>query len=221
MKKDDASPEISGARRALNLTGNEPMLKGVYQKVQADQLGAYKAKNLRLLINMMSLQQQFRLQIWCARVAVRKAYEVLPIFEALYPDDKRPREAVEAAESWIANPEIAFTHVGLLESAYMEANDAVEEAHKAHLARQDLASSAAESAAAAALSTVRTAFTAAYDATLRTTELFRGVCESACVAKLDDVLVDWKPTWQTFRVHRRSTRKALLRAAYVILQGER
>ncbi len=221
MSIDDSSPEISGARRALNLSGNEPMLKGIYQQVRADQLGAYQAKNLRALINMMSLRQQFRLQIWCAQVAVRKAYAVLPIFEAQYTQDKRPREAIEAADRWIANPAVAFEQVGLLEGAYMDANDAVEAAHQRHLEADDFASGAAESAAAAALSTVRTAFTAAYDATLRTTEFFRAVCESACVAQLDDVLVDWKPTWKTFRVHRRSARKAVLRAAYVILQGER
>jgi hypothetical protein len=32
------------------------------------------------------------------------AYSVLPIYEAKYPEDYRPRKAIEAAEQWVDNP---------------------------------------------------------------------------------------------------------------------
>jgi hypothetical protein len=38
-----------------------------------------------------------QLGVFCAR-------EVLPVFEARFPGDDRPRRAVEAAEAWIADP---------------------------------------------------------------------------------------------------------------------
>ena len=37
-------------------------------------------------------------------VALRAARRVLPIFEAKYPDDPRPRVALELAEKWLADP---------------------------------------------------------------------------------------------------------------------
>ena len=38
------------------------------------------------------------------RYAVFAAREVLPIFEIKYPNDNRPRKAIESAEAWLANP---------------------------------------------------------------------------------------------------------------------
>ena len=39
-----------------------------------------------------------------ARYAVFAAESVLPIYEREYPDDKRPRAAIDAAKAWLANP---------------------------------------------------------------------------------------------------------------------
>ena len=38
------------------------------------------------------------------RIAVACAEHILPIFEARYPDDTRPRLAIDAAKAWLANP---------------------------------------------------------------------------------------------------------------------
>jgi len=38
------------------------------------------------------------------RFAIFAAREVLPIFEIKYPNDNRPRKAIESAEAWLANP---------------------------------------------------------------------------------------------------------------------
>ncbi len=38
------------------------------------------------------------------RLAIYSAELVLGIFEKAYPDDKRPREAIEAAKVWLDNP---------------------------------------------------------------------------------------------------------------------
>ena len=37
----------------------------------------------------------------CRRYAIFAARKVLPVFEKLYPDDKRPRQAIEAAEGFL------------------------------------------------------------------------------------------------------------------------
>lgn len=57
--------------------------------------------------------------IWCA-------YRVLPIFEAVYPDDKRPRIALETAEKYLSgNATLEELHNARIESAlaYRPCND--------------------------------------------------------------------------------------------------
>jgi hypothetical protein len=39
-----------------------------------------------------------------ASLAIEAAERVLPIFEEAYPDDTRPRKAIEAARAWLQNP---------------------------------------------------------------------------------------------------------------------
>lgn len=211
------SPEISGMRANLNLTGNEPMLKGVYNKAQADKHGAYLAWNPKALIEMMNADQHARFNVWCIRVALRKAYRVLPLFEVLYPDDKRPRQALEAAQSWHDHPVSTPESINGLAVPYFEATTAVHDAHEAERQHKDMASAKAESAALAALNTVRAAHSSACGTTLRTTELLRQVGTSSCTAEFDDILVEWKPTWTTMKIQRRSMRRAIRRAAYMIV----
>ncbi len=40
----------------------------------------------------------------CVEIAVYSARLCLDKFERKYPDDKRPRKAIEAAENWLINP---------------------------------------------------------------------------------------------------------------------
>ena len=55
----------------------------------------------------------------CVQYAVYAAELVLPIFEGAYPDDKRPRLAIEAAKSWLENPtlENAATYAAAADAA--------------------------------------------------------------------------------------------------------
>ncbi len=75
----------------------------------------------------------------CVRFAIDCAERALPIFEAEYPKDKRPREAIEAAKAWLVDPSIDTT------TASMAADDAAAKA-----AYADAAAYAANAAAYAA-----------------------------------------------------------------------
>jgi len=100
----DKSPELSGARDDLPISGREPVLTGHNARVLADRRGAYLAGNLKALIEMMSDTQQTRFKQWCIKIAVRKARSLLPIYERHYPYDRRPRTAVDAVERWLREP---------------------------------------------------------------------------------------------------------------------
>ncbi len=60
------------------------------------------------------------------KLACMFARDVLPLYEARYPQDTRPRQAIEAAEAWIANP----TDEAAGEAAWAAARAAGEAAHK-------------------------------------------------------------------------------------------
>jgi len=47
--------------------------------------------------DVLTHQEQVQFAIYCARRS-------LPNFERQHPDDKRPREAVDAAEAWLSDP---------------------------------------------------------------------------------------------------------------------
>ena len=49
------------------------------------------------LVRFMSHTQQVRYACFAARLS-------LPLYEKVYPEDDRPRKAIEAAEAWVANP---------------------------------------------------------------------------------------------------------------------
>ena len=72
------------------------------------------------------------------QIAIDCALHVLPKFEAKYPNDKRPRLAIEAAQGWIKNPTTGAAH-----AAYAAAH-AADAAHAAHAA--DAADAAAYAA---------------------------------------------------------------------------
>ena len=66
------------------------------------------------------------------RYAIFAAREVLPIYEAKHPADKRPRKAIEAAEEWLANPCAAAA-----DAAYAAADAAYAAADAAYAAAAD------------------------------------------------------------------------------------
>ena len=74
------------------------------------------------------------------RYAVFAAREALPIFEAKYPEDNRPRKAIEAAEEWLANPcaETAFAAFAAADAAAYAAFAAADAARAARAARDEL-----------------------------------------------------------------------------------
>ncbi len=84
----------------------------------------------------------------CVQIAVFSARQVLPLFEERHPNDKRPQQAIEAAEAWINNPskENAYAAAAAYASAaYAYASDADADAY----ASADAAAASASAASAA------------------------------------------------------------------------
>jgi hypothetical protein len=90
--------------------------------------------------------ESVRLAIFCAELS-------LPKFEKKYHDDKRPRQAIEAAKAWLANPSSA--------SAWAAARAAASAASAESAA---IAASAASAESAASAATAATAESAAWAA---------------------------------------------------------
>ena len=90
-------------------------------------------------------QVQIRFAILCAE-------EVLPIFEAEFPEDPRPREAIEAAKEYLKNPTAAYA---------ADAADAADAAAYAAAAAAYAADADADADAAAAYAASRAADAAA------------------------------------------------------------
>lgn len=80
----------------------------------------------------------------CVQYAVFAAEQVLHIFEAKYPNDNRPRLAIQAAKDWLINPcEIAAAHT----AAYATARTAViATSYATDYAAADAAANAADAA---------------------------------------------------------------------------
>ena len=97
---------------------------------QNDHTNGYTA-----LSKLMTKNQRVKWAIYCAE-------QVLPIFETKYPDDKRPRQAVEAAKKYLKNPTAAYAAAAYAAAAY--AADAADAAYAA-----DVAADAANAANAA------------------------------------------------------------------------
>ncbi|MBU2527694.1 MAG: hypothetical protein KKC03_13945 [Bacteroidetes bacterium] len=104
-------------------------------------------------------------------LAIYAAELVLPIYEKEYPDDKRPRNAIEAAKAYLRKPSAAYAayaaHAAYAADAAAHAADAAYAA--AHAAAHAAASAAhaahdAHAAAYAAASAAHAAHAAAYAA---------------------------------------------------------
>ena len=117
------------------------------------------------LLKMLIADRQFLWAIWLlqkilpridlVRLAVFSAEQVIEIFEKKYPDDDRPRKAIEAAKKYIKNP--------TADAAYA-AHAARAAAHAARAADAARAAYAAAHAAYAAARDARAAADAAYAA---------------------------------------------------------
>ena len=80
----------------------------------------------------------------CMRIAIFSAREVLHIFEVKYPEDKRPRKAIEAVETCLKDPSERNRELASYASA--------DAAYAAASAASDAASASADAAAYAASS---------------------------------------------------------------------
>lgn len=99
----ERSPELSNARSSL-LTGDEPILSGMYSQVLLDRRSAYTANNMYALIKTMTQQQRFRYKHWCAGVALRKAEAVYLLYQQQIPDDTWLRGMLAAIQRWQNHP---------------------------------------------------------------------------------------------------------------------
>ena len=105
------------------------------------------------------------------KLSIYSSELVLKNFEKEFPDDKRPREAIEAAKKWLENPteENRSAARSAADSALSAARSAADSAWSAARSADSAAMSAwsaARSAARSAESAARSAESAAYDKTL-------------------------------------------------------
>ena len=94
------------------------------------------------------------------------AERVLPIFEARYPEDLRPRKAIEAARAWVAcpAPETYAAYAAAYAASDAAASYAASDASDAAYAAADAAYDAAAHAASSAYAAASSAYAAAYAA---------------------------------------------------------
>jgi hypothetical protein len=98
---------------------------------------------------MWYLKKKLLTKKQAVELAILFAERVLPIFEVKYPDDKRPRLAIEAAKEWLKNP-TAKNKKAYAAYAYAYAAYAAYAAACAAAAADDAAAAAAASDAACA-----------------------------------------------------------------------
>lgn len=96
------------------------------------------------------------------RIAIACAARVLKIFEAKYPDDKRPRKAIAAARAWVKNP----TDENRREASASSAAAAAYYAYPAFIGASAAASAAAAAADAANAAETKNAGYSATDAAI-------------------------------------------------------
>ena len=94
------------------------------------------------MLTVKSLNPDKRLAV---TIAIFFAEDVLPIFEKEYPEDKRPRKAIEAAKAWIVNPcrETANAAANAAADAYPKDAYPDDAAHAAHAAAAHAANGSA------------------------------------------------------------------------------
>jgi hypothetical protein len=126
------------------------------------------------LLSVKDLRLDKPLSAWVACIFAR---EVLPLFEKVYPKDKRPLKAIETAEAWLRNPADAEAA-----DAVYAAADAVYAAACAAEAAYAAAYSAEAATCAAAYAAVCAAEAAAYAAEAATCAAAYAAAEAATAA---------------------------------------
>jgi len=99
-----------------------------------------------------------------AFLAIGFAEKALPIWEAEYPEDMRPRRAIEAAKEWLKNPSDTDTVTAANTAASAAARSANAVAYAAYAAYAAAAAARSASAADAAAYAAYAAYAAAYAA---------------------------------------------------------
>jgi hypothetical protein len=70
----------------------------------AEARGKVKKGKDKLVASEMRLMQEIPSEKVCVEFAIACARRALPRFEKKYPNDSRPREAIESAEAWLKSP---------------------------------------------------------------------------------------------------------------------
>ena len=139
LKELNACKEGTDWFQALNETDHE----AVISKLMAEDNFSWANW---LIVRLMTHKQK-------VQYAVFAAEQVIDIFEAKYPQDKRPRAAIEAAKAWIENPNeenrrasaAAYAAAAYATAAYAAA--AASSSYAAYAAAADASSSYAADAA--------------------------------------------------------------------------
>lgn len=209
----DDAPELSNARANLTLSGDEPVLAGVNSKLIADRTGAYRAANLIALIEMMSGEQRMAFRRWNVQMALRRAKRVIHLYEREVSDNQEPQRAIDIAQRWLTNSDDL-----LRLDARVAANLATRSTPTSSTAARAAALTAAFTAKAIAYEEDKySAWNAALAPTYAARALF-----AASFRGNTPTLKDWG-RWRARRnteadPHWLASRRAQLRAAYIILQ---
>lgn len=114
-------------------------------------------------------------------IAIEFAQATLPLFERKYPDDRRPRKAIEAAQNWLSNP--SFENMDAAHVARLAAYEAADAAYTASLDATSFAdanaSAAAYSAADAAAATTSVAVAFADTSAVASAVAYAAGCAAA------------------------------------------
>jgi len=117
------------------------------------------------MLTVYSLNPDKRLAV---TIAIFFAEDVLPIWEMKYPEDIRPRKAIEAAKAWLTNPcEETATAAGVASHAAL---DSYSKAVDTYTSKNPWSAGRFANAAFAALNTANAAATSAAYATNASTD---------------------------------------------------
>jgi hypothetical protein len=150
-----------------------------------------------VIVRCLNKEENVKLAIFCAK-------EVLPIFEAKFPDDKRPRKAIKAAIAWCKKPceETHSVTANAAVAAYAAADDA-------YAASTYAAAANATANAAAAAATAASAASATDDAYAAATAAYADAANAAAAAA-DDPYAAYDATYGGDVARKNIQKKCLL-----------
>jgi hypothetical protein len=157
---------VSSGKGKPRSTGDAVSLSELSRKVALDASvwGVDGAGRVTRKLGVLSGTVLERWLAFAVEDAIVAAEGVLPIFEAAYPNDDRPRKAIEAAREALRSPTRANRRAAADAAANAAAADAAYYAAAAAHAAAAHAATAANAAAAASAAANAAAYTAAYTA---------------------------------------------------------